>query len=75
MSENPTERKTPPENDDDWRFLWRSAARANDGWIVVGPIVAAVKNWKAWLLIGGGFVWLNKPEIMQALSVFFGGHP
>lgn len=72
MTKDPTERREPPKSEDEWGFLWQAAAKANEGWIVVGPIVAAVKNWKAWLVIGGLFVWMNRPDIMQALQTLMG---
>ena len=72
---DPTERKTPPENDDDWSFLWRGAKRANDGWVILGPLVALVKNWKAWAIGSVAFLWINRPDILEALRKIMGMGP
>ena len=69
---DPTERKTPPESADEWAFLWRGAERANDGWVIVGPVVAVVRNWKAWAIALAFFLWINQPDILGALKTIMG---
>lgn len=73
MGHDPWERKTPPEEEEDWAFIWRASHRAHEGWIVVGPIVAAVRNWKAWVFAAAAFVYLNRPDILAALQSIVGG--
>lgn len=75
MTTDPTERKTPPENPDEWAFLWRGAERGNEGWIIVGPVVAIVRNWKAWALALAFFLWINRPDILAALQTIMGAKP
>ena len=72
---DPTERKTPPEDPEEWAFLWRGAERANDGWIILGPLVALTRNWKAWAAGGLFFLWINKPDVIEALQTLLGGKP
>jgi hypothetical protein len=72
---DPTERKTPPESSDEWAFLWRGAERANEAWIVTGPVVAVIRNWKAWAIGLAFFLWINRPDILAALTTIMGGKP
>lgn len=69
---NPNDRKTPPENEDEWAYIWKGSERGNDGWVVVGPVVAAIRNWKAWAIAVAFFLWLNQPDILGALKTIFG---
>ncbi len=41
-------RKVPPESEEEWQRLYRSADRADKAWLVTGPLSAFVVNWKAW---------------------------
>ena len=72
---DPTERNTPPTTKDEWAYIWRGAERANDGWTVIGPIVAAVRNWKAWALALAFFLWIHQPDILGALRTVMGIKP
>jgi hypothetical protein len=72
---DPSERKEPPENSEEWAYIWRGAARANEGWVIIGPIVAAVKNWKAWALALAFVLWINQPDILGALKTIVGVKP
>lgn len=47
--------------------------RVDDADPIIRPVVAVVKNWKAWLVGLAFFVWINRPEIISALSVLLGG--
>lgn len=72
--EKKSRRKTPPEANE-WADIWEAIDKANYAWIVVGPIHALVKNWKALIVIAGVVVWLNNARIIQALSVIMGVTP
>lgn len=65
-------RRDPPK-EDEWHHIWQAIDKAHKGWVVTGPIYAAVTNWKAWLAITAFIVWMNRPEIIAALSVLIGG--
>ena len=69
---DPTERKTPPETPEEWAYIWSGAEKANEGWVVVGPFAAIVRNWKAWAAGLVFFIALNRPEILDALRAIFG---
>jgi len=69
---NPWDKKTPPETDEDWASIWLGVQRATEGWIVVGPIVAAVRNWKAWVAAGAFFVVMNRPDTLALLQSVLG---
>ena len=73
MTHDPWERKTPPEAEEEWAFLWRNAYRANEGWVIIGPLVAVVRNWKAWAVALAFFIWINRPDILMALQTIAGG--
>jgi len=47
--------------------------RMDRGWRVLGPIDAALSSWKAWALAVAFVVWLNRPDIVAALSLLVGG--
>jgi hypothetical protein len=71
--DDPTGRKTPPDLPSEWAYLWKGAQLAHAAWPIVRPIHAFVTNWKA---VAAGvifLVWVNRPEIIAALSVLVGG--
>ena len=68
-----TARKTPPESAEEWAYLWRGAHRANVSWPIVGPIYAFGANWKAWAIGIVFLLWINRPEVLAALSLMVGG--
>lgn len=47
--------------------------RMDQAWPILGPVVAAVTNWKAWAAIVLVVVWLNNPKIIAALATLAGG--
>ena len=65
--DNRSSRRTPPESEEDWLYIWTGIHYSHQGWKVVGPIVAAVTNWKAWVVIAGIVAWIRGPEIMAAI--------
>ena len=67
-----TARRTPPENADEWAYLWRGAHRANVSWPIVGPIYAFAVNWKAWAIGLAFLLWINRPEVLAALTALMG---
>jgi hypothetical protein len=66
-------RRTPPETPEDWAYLWQGAERGHDAWPVTGPMVAAVRNWKAWVFALALVLWINRPDILAALNTLIGG--
>ena len=68
---DPTQRETPPE-DHEWDYIWSGVKKSHQGWVVVGPIVAAVTNWKAWLIIAGILAWVNGPELLIIVKAALG---
>lgn len=50
-----------------------SADKADKTWTVIGPIHAVVSNWKALAVILAILTWVNKPEIIAALTALAGG--
>mgnify|MGYP000064593564 CR=1 FL=1 len=69
VSDNRNERKTPPEDENDWAYIWRAVDRANKSWIVTGPIYDMVMNWKAYVAIAGFILMINSPKIIEALKM------
>ena len=69
---NLLKRKEPPQTEDEWAYLIDGIEKAHLGWIVTGPIVAVVKNWKALLAIVVVIAWINTPEIIAAFKAIAG---
>jgi len=69
MTDNRNERKTPPEDEKDWAYIWTAVDRANKSWIVTGPIHSIVVNWKAYVVIAGVIIAINSPKIIEALKM------
>lgn len=65
-------RRTPAENDDDWKHIWQSVDQARKAWWVVGPIHAVASNWKAILFAGVVIAWLSRDDIREAIAVIIG---
>jgi hypothetical protein len=47
--------------------------RMDRAWRVLAPVDAALSSWKAWLAAVAFVVWLNRPDIVSALSTLIGG--
>ena len=62
----------PLETDKEWQRLHRSMHYAEQMWRVVGPVVAIVINWKAWMVGAGVFLFLNRPEGIAILDILSG---
>lgn len=69
----PKRYKDPPETSDDWADIWDAVEKANEGWFIIGPLVAVRKNWKAWLVAVGVFLMFNNPDVIAALRVLAEG--
>lgn len=67
---DPTERTTPPITPEEHAYIWRGVKRANEGWMVVGPQVAFVKNRWAWLAGAMFFLVLQSGDILAAVRAF-----
>ncbi len=73
MSENKhSGRKTPPENDGDWLHIWSGIEKAHDAWLIAGPLVALVKNWKAWAVGAAIYAYMRSPDIVAAIDTLMG---
>jgi hypothetical protein len=66
MTEDRSNRRTPPETEDDFEYLWSGARKAHAGWPVVKRLVAIFGNWK--LIAVGVIVGLamGGTEVLQA---------
>jgi hypothetical protein len=47
--------------------------RTEESWPIIGPMVAALRNWKAWLFAAIFVAWINRPEIVAAITALIGG--
>jgi len=76
MDEDKWTRATPPDPEkDEWQKIWSAIEKAEKSWLITGPIYAIVSNWKALAVVVAAAAWINKPEILQAITVLFGGAP
>ena len=75
MSDDDKFNRTTPPEDHEWPIVYSAIEKANKAWIVVGPIHAIVTNWKFLLGAIAAAAWINRPEIVSALSVLIGGAP
>lgn len=75
MTDDPSGRKTPPENENDWGYIWGGAHGGHD--VKKSPIfkliIALEKNWKAAAFVVVFVAWVNRPEIVAAIQVLAGG--
>lgn len=67
---DPSRRKTPPETEGEHQFIWEAADKAHKSWTIVGPIHAAVTNWRGWAIIVSVFATVNSNKILQAVIDF-----
>jgi len=65
----PDNRERPP-HETEWPWLWDKADKANKSWMIIGPIHAAVTNWRAWVIIGAIVAWIRGPELLDIIKVF-----
>lgn len=66
-------RKTPPKTDEEHAHIWDSSEKAQKAWVVVGPIHAAVTNWKGWAVIVLVFGFLKGDKVVNAVINFLEG--
>lgn len=69
---DPSGRRTPPETPDEWDYIWRGARYSHEARPIVGPVSAIVRNWKGAAAVVVFVVWINSPEILQALKTLVG---
>lgn len=67
-----TRRKEPPK-EHEWPGIWEAIEKSDKMWPIVGPIHAAVTNWKAWLAIAGVVAFIRGEEIITAIIRLGGG--
>lgn len=65
-------RSTPPKTAEEHQYLWSAAHKAHRSWVIIGPLHAVVTNWKALAVVGLLVVWLNRPEIVVAITSVLG---
>ena len=64
-----SERRTPPETEEDHAFIWSAAEKAHELWAVLGVVVAILNNWKG-VMIGAGIGFLlGGKDLLLALGV------
>jgi hypothetical protein len=63
------EELTPEERQ---RARW-AAALLDRAFFFLKPLIAAKESWKAWVLAVVIVLWINRPEILAALSTLLGG--
>lgn len=68
--EDKASRATPPNDEDDWKYLWTGAQKAHEGWFVVKVQMAIFGNWKVILMgvIAGAI--LGGQEVLQAWGLW-----
>jgi hypothetical protein len=64
--------KGPPESEEDWQKLHLAVYRANRTWIVTGPQVAFVTNWRALVFAISLFAILRRSEVVAFLDMISG---
>jgi len=64
--------KKDPLSDTDLQKTRLTIQRMDDAWPIIGPIVAVVRNWKAWAIALAFFLWINQPDILGALKTIMG---
>ena len=69
---NPLKRREQPKDADEWAYVIEGIEKAHLSWIVTGPIVAIVKNWKALLIIVAVILAINSPRILEAIEALAG---
>jgi hypothetical protein len=72
MTGDPTERRTPPESPDEWRYLWRGAQIAHAIGPVILPVAHLVRDWKFWVAAIFAVAWINKPDVIMAIQALAG---
>jgi len=58
--------------EDRQRARW-AAATLDRAFFFLMPLIAAKESWKAWGAAALIVLWINRPEILVALSTLFGG--
>jgi len=69
---NPFDRDKPPEDQEEWRYIWDGARKGHDLHPIFGPIAAIVRNWKAMVGLGAALAVVNAPAIREALLLVIG---
>lgn len=64
--------KGAPESEEEWQKLHRAVYRADRTWIVTGPQVALVTNWRAWVFAISLFALLRRSEVIALLDMISG---
>lgn len=54
MTDDKSTRKTPPESEDDWAYVWDGLRKAHSGWFIVKVLIAVFGNWRV-IMIGSSF--------------------
>jgi hypothetical protein len=43
---DPSERKTPPETDEEWAYIWTAVRQSHESWPLLRVQIALFGNWK-----------------------------
>jgi len=72
---DPSGRRSPPENPEDWEYIWKAARYSHEARPFLGPFIAIAKNWKGGAAVIVFVVWINSPDIVNALRTLAGWQP
>jgi molybdopterin-guanine dinucleotide biosynthesis protein A len=70
---NPFDRDKPPEDQEEWRYIWDGARKGHDLHPIFGPIAAIARNWKAMAGVVALVAAFNAPTIREAILLLIGG--
>jgi hypothetical protein len=52
----------------DWSRVRVAVVRTERSWPILGPIVAVVANWRAWVIGATFFLWLRGDDIIRTIA-------
>lgn len=52
----------------EWSRVRIAVVRTERSWPILGPIVAVVANWRAWVIGATFFLWLRGDDIIRAIA-------
>jgi len=70
MTNNRSTRKTPPDDEDDWSYIWSGVDKAHQVWPVGKVLLGLFGNWK---VIGLGlvaFLVMGGQEVLTAWGIW-----
>ena len=70
-----SKRRTPPESEEEWAYLFDGSNKGHLIWEIIGPFVQVARNWKWWITLGFILAYVNFPGIAQIIRSIFEGMP